>query len=695
MKEAAATQSQVTCAGTVEECETKDDYTYCILRDAYLIDQKISYLQISMKQLKKNPGRKVMKVRLTFKDARHYAAGVFLVVRGDPTFAARATNKGQFDQASYDRLLKIGFRIKSPAILYAGGKEDPMREGMLVLRSGLRKRIADTYPKDQAGVVSCMLLGDKSLLEEDTRSLWQLGGVSHMLAISGLHLTVLGMGLYRMLRKMKVKNGLAAGTSMAVLFAYTLFTGLSVSTVRAFFMFVLLMAGRLLGRTYDPPTACAIAALLILLENPYYLCQPSFDLSFAAVVIVNLFAHRSSFTLSYMLYLGMLPIILFTFFEIPIYSIPLNFLVVPLLPFMLGLSMVGTFFGGAFAWPSKMLLAAVTWLLKSVRELPFSSVILGRPTILQVVIFYAMLAFFACLMKRDRLLKKRFRYFALVPLMILVLGIHPHTGLTMTALDVGQGDSICVELPGGRSVLVDSGSSTVMNVGQYRVLPFLKAEGIRRLDYMVATHMDSDHISGLEEILTMISKKETSLRVGTLLLPRLKEKGQAYLKMESLARAAGVRILYVSDGDFFLLPGVRIDVLNPADQDEHVPVDENADCVVLSLTYKKFDALLTGDVENEGEDHLYARLRKRGRTYEVLKVAHHGSRNSTPIALLKVIRPKVSIISSGKGNRYGHPNKELLDRLTAMRTDIVRTDTSGAITVTTDGIFFRVASMGT
>lgn len=690
--------------GTVEGCETQDGYTYCILRDASLVfssDSSFSFSYLKSKSfLKKlNSGRcgeRIDKVRLSFLDARHYSAGVRLLVRGKAEQGAPATNLGQFDQGNYDRLLRIGCRMKRPEVLLVTGEEDVFREGMIVLRSQMRKRIADVYPKDLAGVASCMLLGDKSLLMDDTRALWQLGGISHMLAISGLHLTVLGMGLYGLLKRLRLGNVMSGIFSMGALGVYTVFTGCSVSTLRALLMFCVLMMGRILGRTYDPPTACALAAILILLENPYYLMQASFQLSFCAVVIVNLFQKRSSFTMSYMLYLGMLPLVLINFSEIPLYSIPLNLCVVPLLPAMLGLCMLGMAGGvhlhGALAFPSIVLLTGVEKILRAVGRLPFSSLILGKPKLFQVAGFYCLLVVFACLMKRDRLYKKRFLYFLMVPAMILVLGFKLHTSLKVTAIDVGQGDGICVEIPGGQTMLVDSGSSTTMNVGTYRVVPFLKAEGIRRVDYLVATHMDSDHISGLEELLTMIASRETAIRVGTVVLPRLREKGDAYKSMEGLARAAGARILYVTNGDFLLFPKVRVDVLNPNYDKQISPVDENAECVVLSLTYRKFDMLLTGDVENEGEKHLISYLQKHPKRYEVLKVAHHGSKNSTPMELLKIIKPTVSIISSGKGNRYGHPNKELLERLKDIHTKVFRTDQGGAVTIISDGRRYSVTS---
>ena len=216
----------------------------------------------------------------------------------------------------------------------------------------------------------------------------------------------------------------------------------------------------------------------------------------------------------------------------------------------------------------------------------------------------------------------------------------------------------------------------------------------------VMTHMDSDHIGGIKEILTAVRDRTTSLSVGTLVLPYVKERGETYREMQKLAKEAGVRVLTVQAGDSFIEGGeaesgknseskLNVRVLGPEPAVEVSPIDENAQCIVLSVSYGDFDALLTGDVSGAGEANLVKILRNQDKEYELLKVAHHGSKYSTPKELLDLIRPQMSVISVGQGNWYGHPHAELIKRLKASGTDIYETEYAGAVTVTSDGKGFR------
>ena len=289
----------------------------------------------------------------------------------------------------------------------------------------------------------------------------------------------------------------------------------------------------------------------------------------------------------------------------------------------------------------------------------------------------------------------------------MVFLVRGRDDLEIHMLDIGQGDSIVVEMPGGQNILVDGGSTTVTDVGRYRILPFLKYEGIRKLDYIFVTHTDLDHISGIIELLDRMIDGTASLRAETLVMPYLREKGEAYEELCERAEKAGVRVIWVEAGDafhFYDSPGllkqggsskgsgsseslseVTLTVLGPDPGRETSPVNVNAQCIVAALSFGKFDCLLTGDVVEEGEENLLGILRRTGKEFEVLKVAHHGSKYSTPEELLDIVSPDLCLISAGKYNRYGHPHAELLSRLYAAGTDVRITRYGGELSVATDG----------
>lgn len=668
----------ITAEGKVLSESIHEDYSYCILSDAVLIQNKGTI--------------KISNIRLSLDGSRSYGAGALLRVTGNLEGVPAPTNPGQFDAQAYARIKGCRYLMKRPKVQVVNTHTARLPEWMSRQRGRLVERIEEVYPRRQAGILAAMLIGDKGEMEEEDRNEWRIGGISHMLVISGLHLSILGLFLWKLLKKCRLPDRVAAGETLLLLFAYSVLTGFAVSTIRAFVMFGLVLGARLTGRTYDPPTAAAAAALLILLDNPYYLFDAGFELSFAAVGICFLFRRRSRLMLALMLYLGMLPLILSIFFEFPLYSIPINLLAVPFLPIILGTGILGTLFGGWLALPATLLLEAIHRLLNLTGSLPFASIIGGKPLLPALLTYLLLLIIWSYLMNRCRAYKRRLFFLPAIPLMILVLTFHPSWGkLRYLFLDTGQGDSCLITTPSKVSFLVDAGSSTVYETGRNRILPAIKYEGVRRIDYMIATHMDSDHVGGLMEILQKKIEREEQLEIGNVVLPYLKQRGDAYRQMEKLAKEAGARVLYLSKGDRLATGGVTLTVLGPDPELETDPVDENGQCLVLHIRYGRFDALLTGDVQGEGEKEVIRSLGRNPDRYEVLKVAHHGSGHSTPSELLDQIRPAAALISVGAGNRYGHPSPETIKRLKKAGCAIYRTDRCGAVSVETDGKTFKIS----
>jgi competence protein ComEC len=266
---------------------------------------------------------------------------------------------------------------------------------------------------------------------------------------------------------------------------------------------------------------------------------------------------------------------------------------------------------------------------------------------------------------------------------------------SMTMLDVGQGECIFLHTATGKNILIDGGSTSVSNVGQYRILPFLKSQAIRTVDYVIVTHGDEDHVSGLEEIL---SKEDGGIAVRYLILPDVADKEQEeYAALAELAGKNHIPVGYISDGWRLAEGEMTISCLNPVSG--FSSDSANAESVTLSLLYRGLSCLLTGDLEKEGEDHVEELLRTSRKNYgapeeyTILKVAHHGSKNSTSREFLEQVSPRFALISCGKNNRYGHPHGDLLERLQETDTQVMRTDEMGAVQICISGktgeILFR------
>lgn len=250
--------------------------------------------------------------------------------------------------------------------------------------------------------------------------------------------------------------------------------------------------------------------------------------------------------------------------------------------------------------------------------------------------------------------------------------------LKVIMLDVGQGDGIYIRTPSGMHILIDGGSSDVSEVGKYRLEPFLESQGVKELDYVFITHGDGDHTSGIVE---MLNNQTLGIKIHTIVLTTEKTIDESLLKIVKLAFQNDTKVVVMEKGEYIQDEEMTLTCLSPAkDYDGEVG---NASSMVLDLQYREFDMLFTGDLEQEGEKELAESWILRD--YDILKVGHHGSKNSTSEDLLEAVRPEIAFISAGKENQYGHPHQETLERLSEAGCKIFSTQECGAISIVTDG----------
>lgn len=303
----------------------------------------------------------------------------------------------------------------------------------------------------------------------------------------------------------------------------------------------------------------------------------------------------------------------------------------------------------------------------------------GRPENWQAGVYILLLTVLAVMHKKmPDFWKKQWIMAALCVLLFRAEG-----DLRITMLDVGQGDCIHIRSDSGRHYLIDGGSSTKNEVAEYQILPYLKSRGVSRLEAVFVTHSDIDHCNG---IISLLEKgKENRLDIGSLILPDVEEKcrDEQYHRMEELAAEQGIPVQYMSSGEFLEDEGLRLTCVHPSKGYEADTANEYS--LVLYLTYGKFTALFTGDAEGAGERAAWQKAAEDKKELTLLKVAHHGSSYSTGEELLSELSPAYALISCGKNNRYGHPHKELLERLEAAGCRSYLTTESGAVTVRTDG----------
>lgn len=652
-------------------------------------------------------------------DIRDYQVGTDLSLSGTIYPLEDPVNPGQFNSRLYyeGKGIFCTFYAEQAEILTV--HPAPLREGLLTLRKRLEEVYEQVLGEKDGSLLKAMILGRREELDTEVKELYQRNGISHLLAISGLHLSLVGMGLYRLLRRL-TGSYLAAGVpSVLFLAAYGWMTGASVSTVRAALMCGMAILADLLGRTYDMLTGIGLSALILMLANPLSARQSAFYLSYGAVLAIALLIpvwklYRKRFrrteaalSVSLSVLLVTFPLILCFFYEYPLYSTVLNLLVIPLMSILMvcgllcgGIGLFSLSAAKIFAVPCHLILGVYAWTGQRCLTLPGALLSIGSPAGWKVVLYYTTLAAGLLFLYRE---KRREKYWrkkepfhpgkkvlaaALGPLMLCMclLCVRTFRGLEIRMLDVGQGDSIYVRGPDGTTFLYDGGSSDVKKVGTYRILPFLKWSGVQKLDYILVSHMDQDHINGLTE-LAENSKSSGGLKIGYAVLPKVPEKDEAYEKLEAAFGEAGIKMLYMEAGD--RLQGRELTWTCLWPEGTVRSSDRNDLSLVLLAEYGEFQMLFTGDIGKAAEERLAA----SGRLcqVEILKTAHHGSRHSSAKRFLDQVQPAVSLISCSARNRYGHPGEETLQRLSDAGSRVFITKDCGALRIWTDGEKVRVA----
>lgn len=671
------------------------------------------------------------------------SCGEELEVSGMLSLFSGARNPGQFDDRLYYRGKKIRCRLRAKEIKTSGKEGEavirqPARHLAGKFREWVREALRIVCCEEDRGIFQAVLLGDRTELSRETLELFQDNGIAHILAVSGLHVSLIGMGMYQGLRFLGLGYGAAGGVAGAVLLFYGSVTGFSSSVFRAIFMVLCAFLAAYLGRTYDLLSAMALSLFLLAADSPYLLCSGGLQLSYASVLAVGLTQelrqrekrredpenpadennlsdgrkllrrwNQETLQMGVAIQQMTLPVLLYHFFKYPLWGIVLNLLVIPLLSFAAGSGMaaVGLYtvsralqcFPGALSsvfgrlavssvGPGHYIFALYRRLCSVTGSLPFASITAGRPALWMMALYYG--ALFWWYVRRFHDKRPGLPDLGWFCLGILLLFPRPVQGLEIWFLDVGQGDGVVIQTGDG-AVLSDCGSSQDSSVGKNRLVPFLESQGINHLDYVLVSHCDQDHMNGILWLL----EEEPEISVETLVLPLAGCGQEEYQPMVDAAVRRGIRISYLASGDQLWIGGACFTCLHPEagrkDADTSGKPDANSQSLVFEIRYRAFSMLLTGDI-GSGEERLlteelnavYGAADKR---LTVLKAAHHGSAGSSSEEFLEAVRPEITVLSYGERNRYGHPAPETVKRLNLVGTALKATAESGAIHLRTDG----------
>lgn len=617
-------------------------------------------------------------------------------------------NPGEFDSRLYYQTKKIYYRMNGQGLTACGGQVWHLREGLRQFREKLADSLEKAAPR-QAGILCAMVVGEKNLLRQEEKDLLSVGSLSHIISISGMHLSLLGLLCFYLFQRLGLGLGPASIASVGSMLFYGMLAGEGVATMRALCMFGLAMVAKIVGRSYDLLSALALSAIILLLDAPVYLFYSGFLLSCGCICAVgillpqiglffpvagvdNPYLKKTGETLQMGVALQMmtLPLTLWFFYKIPLYGILINLLAVPTLAAVLVSGWAGALAG---IWilpaarflllPGRALVCYYEFLCETAKDLPGAVLTVGRPAIWQVSVYYGLLAVGIFLGRRIQT-AGRVLFLICWSSGVLLLCCRFPRSLEITCLDVGQGDGAVVCTPQGECFLVDGGSGSQKKVGQYRILPFLESKGISRVDAVFVSHTDADHINGLEDILGLIQSGQTFLKIDRLVLPRLEKEDMGQKRLAVLAERAGAAVCYMNAGEQMRGRRVRWHALSPPLKGQ--TDDINEDSLVLMLEDGDFQGLFTGDIGEGQEKRLSGCLPD----CDFLKVAHHGSRYSTGDLFLKETTPKIAVASASAWNTYGHPHPDTLERLRKNKCHVFLTKDSGAVTLNMEDDMIRV-----
>jgi competence protein ComEC len=563
--------------------------------------------------------------------------------------------------------------------------------------------LAYVLPGPEQGLVRAMTIGDRTGVEPETAEAFRIAGTYHVLALSGTQVAlVAGLVLWLVTWFEGPPVARALIVSSALVF-YAIFVGGDVPVVRATVMAVVMLAGRALDLDADLANLLGLAAILLLLHHPSWIGDVGFQLSFAAtlglLLLSSVFAARlprmkwgleRALAASLAAQAALVPLLLVHFHRLAVAALLLNLAAVPLSG---GVLLAGFAVVAASAGPAALAsgVGDIAWicahaLLRSgevVRLVPALDMRHPTPPMWAAAVFLGGLLLLCT--------PGRFRMGAIATaggFAALLLAPRPAPAdgrLSLTALDVGQGDCLAVRSPRGRLWMVDAGGAfdARFDIGEAVVGPYLWGQGWRRIEALVLTHAHPDHVGGAPFLLRAFDVR------GAWEGPAPRH-DRGYADLDTALQAGGASRRTVFRGVQDDWDGVAVEVESPRPPGRPPWTTRNDDSLVLALRWGQVTFLLTGDIEAAGEDAL-------GRVpAEVLKVPHHGSRSSSTPRFVAAVSPRVALVSVGHRNRFGHPHPEIVDRYARAGVWLLRTDRDGTVTVSTDGerVFVRTFRSG-
>lgn len=647
--------------------------------------------------------------------------GDIIKIKGHLNSASASRNYKGFDYSKYLKQSKIYGILLAEEISVIKNKID-YYSIIGKIRFYLNEQIKIIYDKTSYTFLTGMLLGNAEEIDSKTEESFKNSNLSHIIAISGSHLVYVIMIFEFVLNKFiynkKIKNYLL----ILILLFFTLVTGETVSCIRAFIMSSLVLISSNSCRKNNFYIGCLISFLIIIILNPYNLFNIGMLLSYAGTIGIVMFykifsriieRKISNKLINYLVKLALvsisaqiliIPIMLYSFNNLSLNFVISNVLV----SFFVGPSLIIGYLSlfVSFIFPrikliifiEKIIIRIIILIAEVCGKIPFSNIYVCTPNIIFIFLYYCAIIKIAYLYRVRKLyviklmvslkflkseilkilLSLKFKKFCGVIIIFIFCSniFDKNANLEIHFIDVGQGDCSFITTPSGKKIIVDAGEGeeSGYDYGKNVLLPYLLDKGVRKIDYVIISHCDSDHIGGIFNILENMNVKKVIIGIQP-------ENSENLISLINICQKQKIEILVLEMGERYMIDNnVFIDIIWPSSEKI---ISENAlnnNSLVFKLIYNDFSMLFTGDIEEIAENSILE-MNENKLEADILKVAHHGSKTSSIKEFLKEVNPKIVLIGVGEKNKFGHPNMEVLERIKMFTNKIYRTDLDGEISI--------------
>ena len=694
------------------------DYSKTYEIQIYKINESKKYKGIKLiLNLKKNK----------LKENIDFQYGDYIILSGEFKIPNEARNYGGFNYKQYLKGEKIYgiINVSNNICLIKKDNGNLLGKVVNILQNSIKNNMEKILPEETSNLCVGILIGIRNELSEDIESNFKESNLTHMLAVSGSHITYIILGLTILLNK--TNKRFAKIITILFLIFFMALTNFTPSVMRACFMGIIMLVSKLVYKKTDVWNNLALSALIILVINPYTILNIGFILSYGGTIGIVLLSKKMSSYIKEKINLNNK--ILDYIIEALVVTLSANIILIPIMaysfnkvsftfwisnvlasPFMgavviLGfivyiISLLSISIAKIIAIPLNIVLILLIKMAEICSKIPFSVIIVKTPYILSIVIYYLIVILILNLNPikkriniekigniKNKIINKRKIILTYIICIILffstIIGVTIHNTrnkLTIHFIDVGQGDSSLIITPTNKKILIDGGGSEMgtFDVGEKILLPYLLDRRIISLDYVLISHFDTDHVGGILYILEKI-------KVKNVILSKQGENSTNYEEFKAIVKKKKTNLIIVKQGDKVQIDKfVYFDILFPEEEQLQKNILNN-NSIVAKLTYNNFSALFTGDIEEIAEKRLIEKYKDTNYLKcQLLKVAHHGSKSSSIQEILDYIQPKIALIGVGADNKFGHPNEGVLKRLKNMNCKIYRTDEMGEINIYLD-----------